>query len=136
VPGERLVNRRTVHVGSDPDQLTQLVLREDVTTPTADGFGRIHAVQYQELAIVDGVYMLRLWTRSDSAIVVDTTATPFTAGPWVVPTRRGNRFRSSRFRLSIRTASAPTSRSRRLEIFAIWCVAHFRDSCDHDYGLF
>lgn len=136
VSAERIVNWRCGPVGTDPDQLAQLVIREDVTTPTADGFGRVHAVQYRELAIVDGVYRMRLWTGSSPAIVTDTTAMPFTAGPWVVPTRRGQPLDFIPFSFVNPSGVGPDIEKPPLEDLCDLVIAHFRNSADHEYGLF
>jgi len=50
---------------NDPDQPVHLVLREVVVTSTADGFGHAAGTQYRELALVNGVYQVRVWTPSD-----------------------------------------------------------------------
>ena len=136
VPAENVVNWRVSRVGDDPDQLTQLVIREDVIVPTPDGFGHKPSPQYRELALIDGVYRVRLWTASDPTLVRDPSATPFTAGDWIEPSRRGEPLDFIPFTFVTPTGITPHVAKPPLEDLADVVIAHYRNSADHEYGLF
>jgi hypothetical protein len=132
---EDLVNWRTEHRGSDPSKLVQVVLREEGTERTPDGFGHRPTVRYRELALNNDVYQVRLWTASDSALVRSVTATPFMAGEWVTPTRRGRPMDfipvviASPQGLSVDVAEPP------MEDLALLALAHRANSADLEHGL-
>jgi len=140
VPAERIVNWRTARVGDDPEQLVQLVLREDVDVPTADGFGRKTVAQFRELALAAGdqgfVYQVRTWTKSDPAYVVSTVNTPFTAGEWITPLRRGVPLDFIPFTFVGPAGVTPDVAKPPLEDLADVVIAHFRNSADLEWGLF
>lgn len=63
---EDIINWRYENVGGQR-VLTMVVLRELVTEPETDGFGLVEAVYYRELALDEGVCVVRLWQEGKEA---------------------------------------------------------------------
>ena len=89
IHAENITGWRVERLGGD-EVLTRLVLKEfiDEDDP-ADPYTVKSVERYSELALVDGVYKVRVWSRSDPALVVSTSMTPWSAGDWLTPMRRG-----------------------------------------------
>jgi len=136
VPAESIINWRTARVGDDPDALVQLVIRENVLAPDASGFGHTFVPCYRELALLDGVFRTRIWRASDPKLVNSTVVTPFTAGEWLTPTRRGESFDFIPFTFISPNGVTPAVAKPPLEDLADVVVAHYRNSADHEHGLY
>jgi hypothetical protein len=133
---EDVINWRTEHVGSDPSQLVQVVLSEyGPPVDEVDDFSRKVEERYRELALVDGVYRTRLWAR-DPALVVDVAKRPWVPGEWITPTRRGEPLHFIPFTFLGPSGVTPEVTKPPLEDLAEVVIAHFRNSADHEHGLF
>lgn len=132
---ESIVNWRTERVADDPDALVQVVIREDMLAPDASGFGHTVVPQYRELVLVDGIYRTRVWKASDPKLVNSTVVTPFTAGEWLTPTRRGQEFDFIPFTFVGPNGVTPAVAKPPLEDLADLIVSHYRNSADHEHGL-
>ncbi|MBA3642022.1 MAG: DUF4055 domain-containing protein [Acidobacteria bacterium] len=136
LPAENITNWRTARVHGDPEALVQVVLKEMTSVPTPDGFGRLDVTAYRELALVDGIYQQRVWTRSDPALVVSTTETPWTPGEWVTPTRRGTPFNFIPLTFVGPTGVTSDVQKPPLEDLAQLVLDHYLHSADLGWGLF
>jgi hypothetical protein len=134
VRAEDIVDWRVGPSGADPYTLVGVVLREVITGDDGELVTR-----YRELALntVDGApaYQQRLWTRSDPKVVVDTAKTPWTAGPWVTPLRRGTPLDLIPFTFLGATGVSPTVERPPLLDLAELILSHWKVSADHSWGL-
>jgi len=87
---EDIVSWKTVNQGGD-ELVVRVVFHESVeATDVDDPYKVAVSERYRECILdADRVYRVRVWRKSDPALVVDTTRTPWTAGDWITPTRRG-----------------------------------------------
>lgn len=135
---EDVVNWRTDRVGNDPSQLVQVVIREYGPVADDDPFSHKVEERYRELALalVDGVYRVRTWVRSDPKLVVNTEATPWRPNEWITPTRRGEPLRFIPFCFVSPVGIATDVARPPLEDLAEVIVGHYRNSADLEWGLF
>jgi hypothetical protein len=137
---EDIVNWRTERIGDDPAQLVSLVLREDQEVPSLDGFGHEVRPAYRELSLAAGdggpVAQSRLWTQSDPMLVVSQSATPWSPGPWHSLLRRGTPLSFLPFCFVGPSGITPDVAKPPLEDMAEIVAGHFRNSADHEHGLF
>ncbi len=64
-PTENIINWRTTRVNGR-DQLILVVLRECIEQP--DGYGFVDRIQYRELAIENGNFVCRVWTKTGTDV--------------------------------------------------------------------
>ncbi len=132
---ESLINWRTGPVGDDPSALVQAVIREDTTVQTPDGFGHQPVTRYRELALIDGEYRVRVWAPSDVTLVRDTSRTPYLAGEWIVPTRRGTPLPFLPLVIVGPRGLSPDVDSPPLEDLVSLVLSHFANAADLEHGL-
>ncbi len=137
IVAERIINWRTAAVGDDPDQLVQVVIREDVTVPGASGFEHETVERYRELVLnADGIYQQRLWTRPSKGHVVDPARTKWLPEEWITPVRRGQPLSYIPFTFIGPLGTVPDVAKPPLEDLATTVIAHFRNSADMEHALF
>jgi hypothetical protein len=134
---EQIINWREAPVRDDPSQLVQVVLHEQpIRDDGDDPFARIVDDRYRELAIVDGRYQQRLWTRTRSAYLQTATAEHWTSGDWITPTRRGTPLNFIPFVFINPTGvTVDVARPPLLDLADV-NLAHYRNSADREHGLF
>jgi len=128
---ESIINWRTVPYGGE-DILTLLILRE-VTDETdeKDSFVNKRIEQYRECRMLGGIYSQQLWRESD--IRGRKEWVPY--GAPIIPTRRGDPLTFIPF-VFIGSQHATTELDEPpLTDLADTCLAHWRNSVDHEYGL-
>jgi len=136
LPAERVINWRTARVGADPDQLVQAVIEEKHHEPAEDGFGHVERVQYRELALREGTYRARVWTRTPQEHLVVQGAEQWTPGDWIVPHRRGKPLDFIPFTFVGPRGVTPDVARPPLKDLADTVLSHYRNSADHELGLF
>jgi hypothetical protein len=124
---ESVINWRTARVGSDPDQLVMVVIaeREEVDSE----FGHECVMAYRQMTLVDGVYQSRMWRRVGSA-------SEFTPGPWIISKRRGVPLDFIPFLFINAGGVDPCPTKPPLIDLGNVNIGHFRNSADHEQGLF
>jgi hypothetical protein len=127
---QNITNWRTARVGDDPAKLVLVVIAEEAEAP--DEFGHDCVTQYRQLALVDGKYQVRVWTRKDTG----TKTAEYEPGEWIVPMRRGVALDFIPFTfVGIDGVSPCVSKPPLLDLANV-NVGHFRNSADHEQGLF
>lgn len=130
IPAERIINWRTGRVGADPEQLVMVVIEESAPAGGDDPFSHETKVQYRELSLETGAYQSRVWTagHSDSA--------EWVPGPWVIPMRRGQPLDFIPFTfVGTDGITADVTRPPLLDLVDV-SISHYRNSADHEHGLF
>lgn len=131
IPAERVINWKTAHVGTDPEQLVLAVISEDQPV-NEDPFGHKTQSCYRELALLpygSGLaYHVRTWTKDERG--------HFVSSPWLMPTRRNVPLDFIPLTFVGPLGVSPEVDRPPLEDLAIVNVAHYRNSADHEHGLF
>jgi len=131
---ERIVNWRTARVGEDPSQLVMVMIREDESTG-GDEYELTHKTQpqYRQLALVPTQagpqYQVRVWTQNKER-------NEFSPGVWIVPTRRSQTLDFIPFTFANSNGITTDVERPPLEDLAHVAVSHYRNSADHEHGLF
>jgi hypothetical protein len=129
---EAIVNWRTAPVGSDPDQLVLVVVRESVpSVDTTDPYVTSAATQYREMALIDGGYQVRIWRESVSPAI----GRRWVPGEWITPLRRGTPLDFIPFTFVNPAGVRPDVASPPLLDLVEVNLSHYRSSADHEHGL-
>lgn len=131
IPAERIINWRTARVGADPEQLVLVVIEEDAPAP-ADAFSHATTKQYRELSLEGGVYQSRVWQSNGESGEKEQ----FAPGPWATPMRRGQKLTFIPFTFIGTDGVTPDVTRAPLLDLADVAIAHYRNSADHEHGLF
>jgi hypothetical protein len=133
LPAERVINWRTARVGADPEQLVMVVIREDAPAEGSGGFSHAMEERYRELALLDGFYQSRVWTKAKDTSV---DSERFVPGPWIKPMRRGAPLTFIPFTFVGTDGITPDVTRPPLLDLADVSIGHFRNSADLEHGLF
>lgn len=134
---ECIINWRTASTGTDPHQLVQVVFREDVTTADEENpFAHVFSERYRELALNDGVYQARVWTRADARRERAGARAAWDVSEWVTPVRRGTPLPFIPFTfVGVEGITPDVSKPPLLDLVDV-SIGHYRNSADHEHGLF
>lgn len=126
---ENIINWQTTSVGGD-DVLSLVVLRESPTQlDERDPFKVDIVEQYRVLALIDGMYTQQLYRRAAESGDFE----PY--GDLITPLRRGEPLNFIPFEFLAPSYASVEVKEPPLVDLANICLAHWRNSCDHEQGL-
>jgi hypothetical protein len=129
---EDVVNWRSGPIGADPDQLTLVILRTSEPDDDADPYELRSRETYRELAIVDGRYQVRVWTKPDHRTGGNDRWQP---GEWMVPVRMGQPLPFIPFTfIGPAGTTADVERPPLLDLAEV-NLSHYRSSADREHAL-